>query len=1238
MRTTDWNKGASSLGRRKFLRDSSVTVAAGALSIFQPGQARPEVSKADWMLSNKFLSLGFKAVDGKLNLDVLVNHLTQEPLKLAHSDGFILHLGELQPQATREAVALRDFELTGSKKDERSMTFDLQDSNRQIGCRWHWELSPEDPYARSWIEVKNLGNKALHVADVSVLTLRYGTTPPGVGLGATAEADSEQTHAVPYTSAWSAIDGNPNTFWEPRSSGQPGEGRPPTPHWLQLTFAKPIEVGSIVIRSVKEVQLQDLEVRTLEGPERWITLGTTYNNASSEAKIVFSRPAAIGYLRVVINRALYQGARDTKETNVVISEVEVYDARGRQLPLFSNTEIPNQRSTAFGDGEGVALTAQSSIFAALEALLYDYPMGVSRDGKGLRLGHNPGWALEPGASAASKKAVLGVGTRGEAGRWFVERYLTPNSRQRKQGDRQWDRFWCYNSVEDNNWSLRTSELLTLTKALAKTREAYGFRFRYVGPDETTFVTYDPFHLGLNDVLFPDGFAKDAEAIEATGASVEGYYGVGRVQDVKTPKARQHYRDTLFDLVDRYRIRLLIFDSYVGGYGGNDVYWREQVWDNFRETIEALQAKYPDLFIGLESVSPNLLSRWLWVNSQFDHLSAHYQRYNPDSHLNNVRAELIPDAGAGSAPVLHSRDVVTASSGVYDLYGVPWRGVETFGPLWQLVYDPFNDGASAMERSRDNWVMNLFGSATVISPITYGRFFGQPPEDLSWLGRMLKLRDDNLEVLKECVAKENGDIFHCKQHRGFLVFRHLCWEETSAKSFTLGQEIGLTARDPDYVIRQLYPTERVLTKPTGEWRWRFGDRVSLSLNPFELRLLMIEPLSSFKQPAVVGCDFESDSQGHITLLGLPGEHYRINAVVGGQPVGDPSELTFEGLKNSDLWYKRLTSPARMPESEKHQRQKELLERIDFVKAAGYPAAWRESNVYGLLEYHRQHPYPEPEIEAAREIRHEVVHESKRWFCDDDLETPPLEPCKKGLIHFPLLVGTGVIQADLGQILDVGRVRVAVTTRPAEVTVSLSPDGHKWYRASLAQDREFWDSGVIDRSARYCRLEAEDLTVQEFQVSAKDPAGNLQLLDWSKIEPYPISFVRGLTRQGDVTEVWKTAFRLPDQTYDGQEIALPVWLHDNALLFELWALYSVGGDERSAYRIVPGYAKARDWLSGQVNGLTFKLPIFATDAGKELELILVSAKLVDRAEAWLVSDPLPYSRRSWQSLVPLTQRGA
>src|SRR5262249_9095740 len=147
-----------------------------------------------------------------------------------------------------------------------------------------------------------------------------------------------------------------------------------------------------------------------------------------------------------------------------------------------------------------------------------------------RVGHNPGWAIEPGATKISKRVVLGVGPKGQGGHSFVEKYLTRNWIQTKQGNPQWDRYWAYNITADDDWSLSTAEMVTLAKALAKSREAYGFGFHYVGPDITAFVSYDPFQLGLNRKVFPDGFDKAAEAIESIGASVEGYYGIGRVED------------------------------------------------------------------------------------------------------------------------------------------------------------------------------------------------------------------------------------------------------------------------------------------------------------------------------------------------------------------------------------------------------------------------------------------------------------------------------------------------------------------------------------------------------------------------------------------------------------------------------------------------------------------------------------------------------------------------------------
>jgi hypothetical protein len=230
-----------------------------------------------------------------------------------------------------------------------------------------------------------------------------------------------------------------------------------------------------------------------------------------------------------------------------IAELEVFDAGGRRMPLLNASEVPMQRTGSFGYGEGVALIGGNSVFAALEALLYDYRFGISRDGSAFRLGHNPAWVLQPGQAALTKKAVLGVAPAGQAGQWFMQKYLQPNWRQTRQGNRQWDRYWAYNITSDEKWSLGTAEMQTLAKALIKTRDAYGFGFHYVGADITAQVAYDPYRLGLNPHVFPDGFEKTAEAIESTGAAVAGYYGIGKPEDLPT------YQQTLLDLVNSERL-------------------------------------------------------------------------------------------------------------------------------------------------------------------------------------------------------------------------------------------------------------------------------------------------------------------------------------------------------------------------------------------------------------------------------------------------------------------------------------------------------------------------------------------------------------------------------------------------------------------------------------------------------------------------------------------------------------
>ena len=105
-----------------------------------------------------------------------MNHLTGETLPLVHSDGFALYRGEFDPDVPKQSIRLGDFALTDFRRAERTVRFDLESHRHQIACRWQWELSPDGPYARSQLEVKNIGAEPLEIPDADVLVLRLASS------------------------------------------------------------------------------------------------------------------------------------------------------------------------------------------------------------------------------------------------------------------------------------------------------------------------------------------------------------------------------------------------------------------------------------------------------------------------------------------------------------------------------------------------------------------------------------------------------------------------------------------------------------------------------------------------------------------------------------------------------------------------------------------------------------------------------------------------------------------------------------------------------------------------------------------------------------------------------------------------------------------------------------------------------------------------------------------------------
>src|SRR5690348_12157052 len=84
---------------------------------------------------------------------------------------------------------------------------------------------------------------------------------------------------------------------------------------------------------------------------------------------------------------------------------------------------------------------------------------------------------------------------------------------------------------------------------------------------------------------------------------------------------------------------------------------------------------------------------------------------------------------------------------------------------------------------------------------------------------------------------------------------------------LSPSMNTPACGGEYVLRQVYPVERVLAKADGTWRWKSGERVRLRLDPFQLEVLFIGPAANWKETVPAGRDYERTQDG-IALLELP----------------------------------------------------------------------------------------------------------------------------------------------------------------------------------------------------------------------------------------------------------------------------------------------------------------------------------------------------------------------------------
>ena len=119
-----------------------------------------------------------------------------------------------------------------------------------------------------------------------------------------------------------AIDGNPDTFWHSRWSGEPAQ----PPHHLIIDFGQPLNVAAIIYTARKDMEnghVRDYEIYLSDNPSDWGTpaaKGRIRRNAEEET-IRLSQPVKARYLKFV---AL---SEQSGQPYATVAELEVEEAK-----------------------------------------------------------------------------------------------------------------------------------------------------------------------------------------------------------------------------------------------------------------------------------------------------------------------------------------------------------------------------------------------------------------------------------------------------------------------------------------------------------------------------------------------------------------------------------------------------------------------------------------------------------------------------------------------------------------------------------------------------------------------------------------------------------------------------------------------------------------------------------------------------------------------------------------------
>lgn len=133
-----------------------------------------------------------------------------------------------------------------------------------------------------------------------------------------------------------AIDGDPDTFWHSRWSGEPAQ----PPHHLVIDFGKPLNVAAILYTARKEMangHVRDYEIYLSDNPQEWgspAAKGRFRRNAEEET-IRLSQPVKARYLKFV---AL---SEQSGQPFATIAEFDVDEAKWPAVLVLGSLREPH---------------------------------------------------------------------------------------------------------------------------------------------------------------------------------------------------------------------------------------------------------------------------------------------------------------------------------------------------------------------------------------------------------------------------------------------------------------------------------------------------------------------------------------------------------------------------------------------------------------------------------------------------------------------------------------------------------------------------------------------------------------------------------------------------------------------------------------------------------------------------------------------------------------------------------